>query len=88
MARPTRAFDQCAALFARPVADTGICAPTDMVTIVTTLWLWSTTGLGRTLLPIRIIPMCCDPIVFSWTADKKAGIHAVTNVINEIAAPP
>ena len=88
MARPTRAFDQCAALFARPVADTGICAPADMAAVVTALWLRSTTGLGRTLLPIRIIPMCCDPIVLPWPTDKKAGIHSVTNVINEIAASP
>ncbi len=88
MARPTWAFDQSAALFARPVADTGVCAPADMVTIVTTLWLRSTTGLGRTVLPIGIIDMRSNSIVFPWTADKKAGIHAVTNVINEIAASP
>ena len=92
MTRPTWAFDQSAALFARPVADTGICAPADMVTIVTTLWLWGTTWFcwvrRDACGPPWTINLIRDSIVFPWTADKKAGIHAVTNVINEIAASP
>ncbi len=59
-----------------------------MVTVVTALWLWGTTWFGRTILPIGIIDMRSNSIVLPWPTDKKAGIHAVTNVINEIAAPP
>ncbi len=94
MTGPAWAFDKRATLFARPVADTGICAPADMVTIVTTLWLWGTTWFCwvRTpfwwVCPPWTINLIRDSIVFPWTADKKAGIHAVTNVINEIAASP
>ncbi len=92
MARPTWAFDQSTALFARPVADTGICAPADMVTIVTTLWLWGTAWFccvrPGACGPPWTINLIRDSIVLPWPTDKKAGIHAVTNVINEIAASP
>ena len=94
MARPTRAFDQSATLFARPGADTGICAPTHMTTVTTAFWLRSTTWFcwvrpdAWMVCPPWTINLIRDPIVLPWPTDKKAGIHAVTNVINEIAAPP
>jgi len=75
-------------LIARPVADTGVCAPPDMTTVITAFWLGGTTGFGRTTLPIGIIDVGSDSIVFPRTTDKKTGIHSISNVINEIASSP